>query len=200
MMVLLYLWATLTYLREQDRHEYAAALMRGKVLEFSTSPFSMSVSVRYLPPFCPLAKYRTWANRFYIPIFRTFSQQNGAGKTGEDIAIKCTFFLPWATICFTTNSTLVSDIPHGQIKYSTFEVDTRNATEPTVTTRVYIDGKEAWKCVQDVVPGESTPTISADRRNRLQILGKPIRPPTLALGSLSQSLVELLGLKRPNWL
>jgi alkaline phosphatase D len=86
------------------------------------------------------------AGRFYIPLFRTFNQKNGAGKTDEDIAIKCMDLLSLVSNLLRSLKTRV-DLPRGQMKFSTFEVDTRNASSPTVTTRVYIDGHEAWKYV-----------------------------------------------------
>lgn len=48
-----------------DRHEFAAALIRGRVLDFSISPL----------------------NQFTLPI-RTLSQNTGLGATGEDRLLK----------------------------------------------------------------------------------------------------------------
>ncbi|PWN50399.1 hypothetical protein IE53DRAFT_97589 [Violaceomyces palustris] len=85
-----------------DRHEFAAVSIRDTVTEFSTSPLSM----------------------FYLPI-RTFSEDNGAGVTGEDKIYKY--------------------IPDGNHKWSEFEVDTRDPYRPVVRVSVQVDGKEAWK-------------------------------------------------------
>lgn len=70
------------------------------------------------------------------------------------------------------------DLPDGNFKFSTFEVDTRTANKPKVTLKAFIDGKVAWK---------------------LEILGKPIRKANLAVGSLSADLLELLGFRKRKW-
>jgi alkaline phosphatase D len=67
-----------------DRHEFAAASMRGKVLEFSTSPLHQVRSSSYLS-----VAFRRWLfEQFYLPI-RTLSQSHGLGATGEDVLLKC---------------------------------------------------------------------------------------------------------------
>ncbi|GAA5859315.1 hypothetical protein JCM8547_001980 [Rhodosporidiobolus lusitaniae] len=63
-------------------------------------------------------------NMFYLPI-RTLSQKHGRGATGEDI--------------------LLNYLPDGNTKFTTFTVDTRNASAPVVNVNVYIDGEVAWK-------------------------------------------------------
>jgi alkaline phosphatase D len=40
-----------------------------------------------------------------------------------------------------------TDLPDGNSKYSTFEVDTRVQNKPTLRVEVVIDGQEAWKSV-----------------------------------------------------
>lgn len=78
---------------------------------------------------------------------------------------------------FTPSST---DLPDGNSKFSTFEVDTRVPGKPVVNVRVMIDGEEAWK---------------------LEIQGKPLAtpPPPQGVGALGKSLLELLGFKRRTW-
>ncbi|GAA6040725.1 hypothetical protein JCM8097_000896 [Rhodosporidiobolus ruineniae] len=63
-------------------------------------------------------------NMFYLPI-RTLSQKHGRGSTGED--------------------QLLSYIPDGNTKFTTFEVDTRNASRPAVHVKVYVDGAVGWQ-------------------------------------------------------
>lgn len=70
----------------------------------------------------------------------------------------------------------LADLPDGNSKFSTFEVDTRTANEPVVRVKVWIDGAEAWQ---------------------VEVRGKPldIPAPPSAIGSLGKSLLELLGFK-----
>lgn len=75
-----------------------------------------------------------------------------------------------------TSLALIADLPDGNSKFSTFEVDTRTANEPVVRVKVWIDGVEAWQ---------------------VEVRGKPldIPAPPSAIGSLGKSLLELLGFK-----
>lgn len=68
------------------------------------------------------------------------------------------------------------DLPDGNSKFSTFEVDTRVANQPVVRVRVIIDGVEAWA---------------------VDVQGKALEipPPPSTVGSLGKSLMELLGFK-----
>lgn len=70
----------------------------------------------------------------------------------------------------------MTDLPDGQSKFSTFEVDTRVANKPLVNVKVIIDGVEAWN---------------------VTILGSPLKVPAIntGLGGLGLSLLELLGFK-----
>ncbi|KAH8927780.1 Metallo-dependent phosphatase, partial [Atractiella rhizophila] len=70
-------------------------------------------------------------NQFYFPLIRTYSNSHGLGPTGEDKNIKY--------------------IPVGNYKFSTFEVDTRNSSEPTLKVAVNIDGNVAWRCATPIV-------------------------------------------------
>ncbi|GAA5838395.1 hypothetical protein JCM11251_004924 [Rhodosporidiobolus azoricus] len=78
-------------------------------------------------------------NMFYLPI-RTLSQKHGRGATGEDV--------------------LLHYAPDGNTKFTTFTVDSRNASRPVVNVKLYVDGKEAWK---------------------LDVLGKQVRFPARTL-------------------
>jgi alkaline phosphatase D len=41
-----------------------------------------------------------------------------------------------------------TDLPDGNSKYTTFEVDTRIQNKPVVKVQVTIDGEEAWQWVR----------------------------------------------------
>lgn len=77
-----------------------------------------------------------------------------------------------------------ADLPDGNTKVTTFEVDTRVLNKPVVRVRVWIDGAEAW---------------------HVDVLGQPIaRPGALtivdgAVGSLGKGLRELLTFLRRSW-
>ena len=76
----------------------------------------------------------------------------------------------------------LADLPDGNTKFTTFEVDTRTVNKPVVRVKVYVDGEEAW---------------------RVDVLGKPLPrklllPPT-AVGSLGKGLRELLTFLRRSF-
>lgn len=75
-----------------------------------------------------------------------------------------------------TDIAITADLPDGNSKFSTFEVDTRNASRPLVRVRVVIDGDEAWS---------------------LDVVGRPLTLPPVGnvVGGLGKSLMELLGFK-----
>lgn len=71
-----------------------------------------------------------------------------------------------------------SDVPDGGRKFATFEVDTRVANQPTVSVRLYVDGKKAWN---------------------LDVIGKPVLQPKplLSVGrNLAMTLSDILGFGR----
>lgn len=78
----------------------------------------------------------------------------------------------------------LADLPDGNTKVTTFEVDTRVLNKPVVRVKVWIDGAEAW---------------------HVDVLGQPIlRPGPLtvvdgAVGSLGKGLRELLTFLRRSW-
>lgn len=144
-----------------DRHEFAAVSIRESVIDFCIGPM----------------------NQFSLPI-RTLSQKNGLCATGEDQILKCKKALLSViskVFGMLTSCWCLADIPDGYRKFSTFEVDTRNAEQPIVTMKLWIDGREAWN---------------------VDVIGKPVYPPVqpgpvTQLGrSLAFSLSELLGFGR----
>lgn len=73
---------------------------------------------------------------------------------------------------------LLKYLPDGNHKWSEFEVDTRDPLAPVVKVTVQVDGKDAWQ---------------------VTVHGVPVRRPHSALGSLAQTLLELLGFKNRRW-
>lgn len=69
-------------------------------------------------------------------------------------------------------------LPDGNVKWTEFEVDTRDGQTPLVKVRVIIDGKEAWK---------------------VEVRGKSLRPSRNAIGYMSQSFLELLHWRPRRW-
>jgi alkaline phosphatase D len=89
---------------------------------------------------------------------RTLSQDHGLGSTGSERLYKY--------------------LPDGNVKWSEFEVDTRDAQNPLVQVRVMIDGKEAWT---------------------VEYRGKPIRQSKNGLGGIAKSFLELLNWRPRRW-
>ena len=73
---------------------------------------------------------------------------------------------------------LLKYLPDGNHKWTEMEVDTRDPAEPVLRVNVMVDGKEAW---------------------RLTVMGRSVRRPQGALGSLAKSLMELLGFRNLRW-
>ena len=69
-------------------------------------------------------------------------------------------------------------LPDGHHKWTEFEVDTRDPIDPVVYVTVLVNGKEAWQ---------------------VAVHGQPVHRPQSSLGSLAQSLLELLGFKPRKW-
>lgn len=86
------------------------------------------------------------------------------------------FVPPPCLFALVTDAAISSDLPDGNSKFSTFEVDTRNHSRPLVRVRVVIDGDEAWS---------------------LDVVGRPLTLPPVGnvVGGLGKSLMELLGFK-----
>ncbi|PWN43770.1 hypothetical protein IE81DRAFT_322196 [Ceraceosorus guamensis] len=95
---------------------------------------------------------------FYLPV-RTFSQDHGLGPTGVEKVYKY--------------------LPDGNVKWTEFEVDTRDPAAPKVIATVKIDGKEAWRVV---------------------VVGKGVLTrPTYAIGDIAKSFLELLNFRPRRW-
>lgn len=115
---------------------------------------------------------------FWLPI-RTLSQTHNLGATGEDRLLNCRLVYSKSRSCLTAFARrCYTDTPRGKRKFGTFEVDTRNASQPLVSFKLYVDGKEHWD---------------------LTVVGKPVvramSAPGSGLGrSLALNLRELLGL------
>lgn len=73
---------------------------------------------------------------------------------------------------------LLKYLPDGHHKWTELEVDTRDPKQPVLKVSVQVDGKEAWK---------------------LRVEGQPVQRPQGALGSLAQTLMELLGFRKRQW-
>lgn len=73
---------------------------------------------------------------------------------------------------------LLQYLPDGHHKWTELEVDTRDPKQPVLKVSVQVDGKEAWK---------------------LRVEGQPVQRPQGALGSLAQTLMELLGFRKRHW-
>lgn len=89
---------------------------------------------------------------------RTLSQSHGLGATGAEKLLKY--------------------LPDGNVKWTEFEVDTRDARTPLVKVRVVVDGKEAWK---------------------VEIRGKPVYQARNAIGDMAKSFLELLNWRPRRW-
>ncbi|KDR81363.1 hypothetical protein GALMADRAFT_239216 [Galerina marginata CBS 339.88] len=144
-----------------DRHEFAAIEFASPdpalhtVREISTSPLSM----------------------FYIPFIHTLQPQSEA------------FFIRNVTDAENATATqvplekVISYIPHGNSKWSSFEIDTRDINKPMLRLETVIDGKPVY---------------------HLEITGAPTRPPNFTgLGSLVATnvldLFDKIGLKPAKW-
>jgi len=81
---------------------------------------------------------------------------------------------------------LFSDLPDGNTKVTTFEVDTRIVNQPVVRVKVYVDAESA-----DDAPAWE-----------VQVVGKPLRKSvreTMAVGGLGMRLKELLSFLKRSW-
>lgn len=96
-------------------------------------------------------------NMFYLPV-RTLAQEHNLGATGAERLYKY--------------------LPDGNIKWSEFEVDTRNTKQPVVNVKVLIDGKVAWK---------------------VSVHGTPVHTTRNAIGGLAQTFLELLHWRPRRW-
>lgn len=79
-----------------------------------------------------------------------------------------------------------SDLPDGNTKVTTFEVDTRIVNQPVVRVKVYVDAESA-----DDAPAWE-----------VQVVGKPLRKSvreTMAVGGLGMRLKELLSFLKRSW-
>lgn len=131
-----------------DRHEFVAAALAPKKSEEQEEQEGYS--------HWPVVELSTSPlNMFYLPV-RTAKQEHGRGATGQE--------------------QLVKYLPDGNVKWTEFEVDTRDSAHPVVHTVVYINGKPAWAA--DII---GTPVHKA-RRSAAQ-----------ALGQVAKSLLEWLG-------
>ncbi|KAF8876036.1 PhoD-like phosphatase-domain-containing protein [Gymnopilus junonius] len=154
-----------------DRHEFAALEFpaadpsRHTVREFSTSPLSM----------------------FYIPFIHTLLPQSEAFFTGNATTVTPsqdgTSLEETQIEVQVPYEKTIAYIPHGNSKWSTFEIDTRDGSKPTLRVETVIDGKPAY---------------------HLEVIGKPtVRPPLIGLGSLVTTnvidLFDKIGLKPVKW-
>ncbi|PPQ98839.1 hypothetical protein CVT24_003393 [Panaeolus cyanescens] len=139
-----------------DRHEFAA-------VEFNTAD----------PKGYPVLEFSTSPlNMFYIPFIHTLRPRSDEtfavlnNDTNEET-------IPYErTIAY---------IPEGNVKWSTFEVNTLHPVKPTLTVQTMIDGKEAY---------------------RLQIVGKPIqqaRQLTSLLVNNFKGIFDMMGFKPGRW-
>ncbi|MCO5590212.1 hypothetical protein L7F22_044181 [Adiantum nelumboides] len=96
-------------------------------------------------------------NMFYLPV-RTLAQGHNLGATGAERLYKY--------------------LPDGNIKWSEFEVDTRDVKAPIVHVKVIIDGDVAWK---------------------VSVHGTPIHKPRNAIGGIAKSFLELLNWRPRRW-
>ncbi|WFD33793.1 alkaline phosphatase [Malassezia cuniculi] len=76
------------------------------------------------------------------------------------------------------NEVFLKYLPDGHHKWTEFEVDTRDPHDPVVHVTVLINGNEAWN---------------------VTVHGHPVRRAQGAIGSIAQSLLELLGFKPRKW-
>ncbi len=151
-----------------DRHEFAAAgLSRRMEEKEQKQQQKQDGEEEGEPAQTSTDSYTQWPvtefstsplNMFYLPV-RTLSQAHGRGVTGQEKLLKY--------------------IPDGNVKWTEFEVDTRDAARPLVRAKVLVDGKVAWK---------------------LDVLGQPVvaSKPAQAVGGLAKTLLEWLGIKR-SW-
>ncbi|KAF8334191.1 PhoD-like phosphatase-domain-containing protein [Cantharellus anzutake] len=110
-----------------DRHEFAA-------VEYITG--AREFSIRQATPL----------NQFYIPFFKTFDIKNGQTRkikyvVKEEVNRSVTEFEIVEQI---PEEKILAYLPSGNHKWGTFEVDTTNASSPTVTLELSIDGAKAW--------------------------------------------------------
>ena len=94
---------------------------------------------------------------FYLPV-RTLDQMHGLGHTGAEKLLKY--------------------LPDGNVKWTEFEVDTRDAREPQVHVRVMVDAKEAWK---------------------VTIIGSPVHQTRAAIGGVAKTFLQLLNWRPRRW-
>jgi alkaline phosphatase D len=151
-----------------DRHEFAAIEFNGDekengVLEFSTSPMSM----------------------FYVPLIRTLDM--ASKKTIERIKTEVVLTEVGEEIVTTKyevpQERVLRSIATGNYKWSAFEVDTRDLSNPNLKLEVMIDGSAVY---------------------RLTITGKPVKlHSSTALGALvPQSFHKMfhkMGMRPSKW-
>jgi len=107
-----------------DRHEFAAVEYITGAKEFSISPFS----------------------QFYVPYLRTFYLKNGQTREiRRTVEEKVNGTLVQNDIVErVSEERILTYLPHGNYKWGTFDVDTTNASKPTVTFQLSINGAGAW--------------------------------------------------------
>lgn len=106
----------------------------------------------------PITEFSTSPlSMFYLPV-RTLSQSHGLGPTGAERLYKY--------------------LPDGNVKWSEFEVDTRDTSDPQVRVKVVVDGKPAW-----------TVTVH----------GQPVLKPRTAVGGMAHTFLELLRWRPRRW-
>lgn len=106
----------------------------------------------------PITEFSTSPfNMFYLPV-RTLHQSHGLGPQGAEQLLKY--------------------IPDGNIKWTEFRVDTRDAKQPRLHVKVVVDGHIAWK---------------------VEVLGMPIQQTRNAVGDLAKSFLELLHWRPRRW-
>ncbi|KAF8311551.1 hypothetical protein DL93DRAFT_2060834 [Clavulina sp. PMI_390] len=149
-----------------DRHEFAAVehLGANSIHEFSISPFS----------------------QFYVPFLRTFWESNASKRnvtttmnvTNEDDVVET---LEVSELVETEK--ILKYMPHGHYKWGSFEVDTTNASAPTVKLDLLIDGVKAWEYTivgkpveytgsTALNPGAIAESVTEGVRNVLNRLGR----------------------------
>lgn len=144
-----------------DRHEHLAVELRETVVEFSTSPLS-----QFYVPFIPTV--RQDLSRYYIPSrlrANTTTHIEEDGTTVTDAAIPAETVgkdgvgavgdgVPGEPVRGkqgqekgVLEEKILKYIPHGNVKWSSLEVDTRDREFPRVNYELWVDGKLAWQYV-----------------------------------------------------
>nr|AXF50744.1 phosphodie terase [Inonotus obliquus] len=122
-----------------DRHEFAAIEFNGPfdwvhpIYEFSTSPLNM----------------------FYMPIIRTLDMQSSAHvertrkltqvseEDGTPMIIEEKYQIP--------EERVIQYLPLGNHKWTSFEIDTRDPSKPSITAEVIIDGRLAYRYGNEIL-------------------------------------------------